>query len=164
MNTPATDTPAATAAPKQRVTIGDKTGTVFVDGEPTGIEITVHNEHGMTRAELVRRLNLEVTEADVMAWIDAEAIRVRGIVGDEHSMTLTMRVSHYVTGFQAHYEASLNSSAFDRVHSGRTIADALASSRSETPAMIAERKRKEAAELLAEAERFEQRAQSEVRG
>jgi hypothetical protein len=60
------------------LTIGDVTGTLFVDGAPTGTEILIFNESGISRAELLALLNgpelleaLRVAE-DALSWYATE--------------------------------------------------------------------------------------------
>lgn len=57
MNNSTTQPLAAGQAAQRIITIGDKTGTLYVNGEPTGMEVRIFNESKLTRAELMSLLN-----------------------------------------------------------------------------------------------------------
>lgn len=153
MNNSTQSTSAAPAAVPTVITIGDKTGTLFVNGEPTGTEVNIHNQEGLTKAELLRRLNLELTEAEVIAWLRAQSNRFA------HEFPLGKDFEVKANSCGTFFAACWTGSRYE-VGIGQTVEAAISDLHKSIPAPIelAAKKRKEAAQLLAEADQLSAKA------
>jgi len=95
---------------------------------------------------------ITITEADVVAFLAERAKEHAAEFGGYGFARI--EVMAYASG-KCYETAQVGAGGLCALHSGKTFAEALIAARKESPAVVAARKRAEAARLLAEAEALE---------